>query len=463
MRSAGRACSTPRSNYIALARTTSHAAPHAPRQSGSSRSVESGAERAARFRRSIPWWAIALTLVVLLTAPFAVDPVVDAATRAAVGEGRLELPAAYLSIAPISAVLDTLTLLTVGQHIAIIISVIVLFALVRVIRSRRQPVSVRRETLAAIAVIGAIVLTYVVGLLVPRPMAQLVLSDPEVVSIDFHAHTQYSHDGRSGWTEEDVRQWHRAAGFDVAYITDHATFEGAERGIAANPRVAGEGTMLLQGLEAFYRGEHVNILSAGRRYRGIVSKDLKDVDEEALNLAGLIPATSPVMIETIPGNLSKVTAATVTGGSGVRAIEIVDGSPRGLAQGRKEHDRILKLSDSLNLALVTGSDNHGWGHTAPAWTLMRVPGWRGMTSDSLSRRIEDILRIGRREATKTVERRVAGATDPVSLVLSAPLVAWRMFTALSADERVLWLIWTWGIVILIRGLHAYRIRPSVAA
>lgn len=401
--------------------------------------------------------------MVLVTLPFAVDPVVDGATRAAVGEGRLDLPAAYLSIAPISDVLDTLTLLTVGQHIAIILSAIALFAFVRVWRSRRHSVDVRREAIAAVGLLVVIVLTYAVGLLAPRPMAQLVLSDPEVVSIDFHAHTKYSHDGRSGWTEEDVRQWHRAAGFDVAYITDHATYEGAERGIAANPGQAGEGTMILQGLEAFYRGEHVNVLSAGRRYRGITTADLKDVDEESLKLAGLIASTSPLMIETIPGNLSKITAATISGNVGVRAIEVVDGSPRGLSQGRKEHHRIVKIADSLNLALVTGSDNHGWGRTAPAWTLMRIPGWRGMTTDSLSRRIEDILRIGRREATKTVERRVAGATDPVSLVLALPLAAWRMFTTLSPDERVLWLIWTWGIVILLRGLHAYRIRPSVTA
>src|SRR5437764_10613241 len=51
--------------------------------------------------------------------------------------------------------------------------------------------------------------------------------------------------------------------------------------------------------------------------------------------------------------------------------------------------RIVHIADSLNLALVTGSDNHGWGRAAPGWTLMRIPGWRGMSTDSLSRRIED--------------------------------------------------------------------------
>jgi len=83
--------------------------------------------------------------------------------------------------------------------------------------------------------------------------------------------------------------------------------------------------------------------------------------------------------------------------------------------------------------------------------MMRIPGWRGMPTDSLSRRVEDVLRVLHREATRVVERRVAGGQNPVALALTAPLVAWRMLTTLSADERVMWLIWTWGIVLLVRG------------
>jgi len=306
------------------------------------------------------------------------------------------------------------------------------------------------------------VLMYVSALAAPRPMAQFVASDGLVIAVDFHAHTKYSHDGRPGWGEDDVRSWARGAGFDAVYITDHRSFEGAERGIAANPSQAGEGVMLLQGLEAFYKGEHVNVLSAGRRFRGITTPDLKDIDEQSFVLASLIPATSPVAIETVPANLSKVPAATA-GTPGVTAIEIVDGSPRGLSQTRRDRERIVHLADSLNLALVTGSDNHGWGRAAPGWTLLRIPGWRGMGTDSLSRRIEQIIREGRREATRPVERTIASATNPITVILAAPLVAWTMFTTLGPDERVMWLVWTWGIIVVGRVIGRYRRRPATAA
>ena len=52
--------------------------------------------------------------------------------------------------------------------------------------------------------------------------------------------------------------------------------------------------MLLQGVEAGYNGEHVNVLSAGRRYKGVPTADLRDVDEQSLMLANMFPATTPL-------------------------------------------------------------------------------------------------------------------------------------------------------------------------
>jgi hypothetical protein len=410
----------------------------------------------------IAWFPVGVTLLVMVTALFAVEPIRDAVTLGGVGEARLSVSAGYIAIAPLSAVLDTITLLTVAQHIALLLWVILVYIGWRV-RSTRKPTTPLRETGYAAALLGGILVAYAAAALLPRPMAALATSDDTVLSLDFHAHSKYSHDGRPAWTEDDVRNWHRAAGYDAAYITDHATFEGAERGIASNPGQAGEGTMLLQGLEAFFRGEHVNILDAGRRYKGLTTPDLKDVDEQSLAIAGVITATTPVIIETIPGDLSKVPVKTTQGTTGVSAIEIVDGSPRGLSQTRRERARIVRIADSLNLALVVGSDNHGWGRAAPGWTLMRIPGWRGMTTDSLSRRIEEVLRVGRRESTRNVERRIAGGTSPIALAFAAPAIAWRMFTTLAPDERVMWIVWVWAIALVPRARQAMRSRRASTA
>jgi len=86
-----------------------------------------------------------------------------------------------------------------------------------------------------------------------------------------------------------------------------------------------------------------------------------------------------------------------------------------------------------------------------------------MPTDSLSRLIETILRFGRRQSTRVVERRVADASSPIALAFAGPVVAWRMFTTLSADERVMWLVWTWGLLLLARGGRAYLRRTPNAA
>jgi hypothetical protein len=411
------------------------------------------------FYWRVPWVAVAITVLVLLAAAFAEAPVRDAATLAPLPEAHLDLSAAYIAIAPFSDVLDTLSLLGARQHIVVVASLIIIFLVTRVVRRRLQRgaeggatvrATARREVGYTALFLLGLVMLYLVALAAPRPMAALAAEPSDmIVIVDFHAHTRFSHDGRPGWTPEDVRAWHRAAGFDAVYISDHRTVEGAEQGIADNPREAGQGTMLLQALEAVWRGEHVNVLGATRFYKGITTPDLRDIDEQALTLASLLGGREPIVIETFPGRLDKMIPAAGPGTPGVRAIEVVDGSPRGLDQTRMMRSRIVHLSDSLNIPLVAGSDNHGWGRAAPGWTLLIVPGWRGMNTDSLSSAIEHSLRQGR-EATRVIERRIAGELNGGNVfetALTLPIVSWRMMTTLSADERVMWVVWVWVLAL----------------
>jgi len=84
---------------------------------------------------------------------FAVDPIRDAGSLAGVGEARLDVSPAYMSIAPISSILDTLTLLTVGQHIALLLWVIGVFVVWRVARARGRRTTLAKEGFAVIALL----------------------------------------------------------------------------------------------------------------------------------------------------------------------------------------------------------------------------------------------------------------------------------------------------------------------
>jgi hypothetical protein len=98
-------------------------------------------------------------------------------------------------------------------------------------------------------------------------------------------------------------------------------------------------------------------------------------------------------------------------------------------------------ADSLGLALVTGSNNHGWGRTMLGWTLVRVPGWRAVSPDTLGGRIEDAVRAGRLGDLRAVARRRPIGGSWLAVAAVAPTLGWQTLTALQPAERVVWLVW----------------------
>jgi hypothetical protein len=408
----------------------------------------------SRLRR-LPWLLILLTVLLAISSIIPADAIRNAVDFTAVADARLERSMAYWLLGPISSVFDALTLFSVPQIIGFTLWVFVVYGVSRAVRRRDKPSSAVHEFVYAVVGLVGLLIVYAAAIAMPRPMARLVTTRGGIISVDFHSHTKYSHDGRPGWSATKVRDWHTAAGYDVAYITDHATFDGVAEGIALDSGFVGQGnaTTLLPGLEAFFHGEHVNVLNAGVRYLGLTTADYRQVDDQALSLASLINGAEPVLIETIPGNLNNVIPAAGPRTAGVRAIEIVDGSPRGMSQTYRDHDRILGLADSLNLALVAGSDNHGWGRAAPGWTLLKIPGvWRTYKPDSLANMIDEVIRVAGRRGTYVVERTTA-SRSPIGVAFALPVVAWTVMRTLSSPERIAWLVWLWvpyAIVVLAR-------------
>ena len=143
--------------------------------------------------------------------------------------------ASYTMLAPICTVLDALTLLSLQQHAAVLATAVLCVIIWRVLRALSVRTSILREAGVALATLGTIVIVYGTGAVIPRPMAAIMMHDPNDVVIDFHSHTNSSWDGRSWFTPERNRAWHAGAGFDVAYITDHKSLAGALAGMRRKP------------------------------------------------------------------------------------------------------------------------------------------------------------------------------------------------------------------------------------
>ena len=401
-------------------------------------------------------WPLLITLAIGVTAAFSLSPLVDLAQPRSLAAASLGTPFLYDVLAPASNILDALTLLSPAQYWATFALCVAIFFAPGIARDLRRPrgFSLLSTTLSCLRFIGGTVAVVGIVLVVRRPMASLKLQDPDLIAVDFHSHTAASHDGRSDFDAERNREWHRSSGFNAAYITDHRTFDGALSASERNPSLAGDGMTLLPGVELRDGDEHPILLGANPRRMKITSPDWQGAVVEADG--GPVP---PILLLTIPGNIVRVPVNEYSGAIRLAGIEGSDGSPRGMAQTARDRKGILALADRLHLAIVAGSDNHGWGRAAPAWSVLRIPGWRRMTPATLDIAIRRTILARAPGTTAVIARRTVGSpSGRIETATSGVAVGLLMLRTMNLRERLSWILWSWaaGLLSLMRARRTRR-------
>jgi hypothetical protein len=120
-----------------------------------------------------------------------------------------------------------------------------------------------------------------------------------------------------------------------------------------------------------------------------------------------------------------------------------------MAQTARYMNDILALADKLHLAPVAGSDNHGWGRTAPAWSVLRIPGWRRMTPASLDVAIRRTILARAPGTTKVIARRTVGPpSGRVEAALGGVAVGALMLRTMNLRDRLSWILWSWSAALI---------------
>lgn len=422
--------------------------------------VDTAASRAAARPHALldrePAWAgtrpllipLAMSLVILVAGLFTLAPVQDAVTSREVADVSLGKPITYVLLAPVSDVLDALTLLSARQHVAGLLGALALWAMWRSSRPRgmRQDwvgISISFSTLVA-----CILVAYASVALLPRPMAYLASADPDLIRVDFHSHTKNSRDAHQTFTAESNRAWHRGGGYDVAYVTDHKALAEAQRGRAKFLPGGRKDVILLPGIEADWMGEHVGLLGSEPTIRDMLSANLRNLVVRRSTVASNGSIIEPILIWNHPraDQLEKLPIVGRGSTVDVRAIEISNGAPHGMDLVRRKRQQIVDLARKYNLALTSGTDSHGWGYVAPNWTLLRIKNWRDLNEEQLATRIEGEIREHGFNATRVMERTtVDPGMSTFALAATIFIVPWRMLTTLTAEEREMWMAWIWAI------------------
>lgn len=387
--------------------------------------------------------------IIVAAAAFSVSPLTDAATGLPAPDVSLTFPFFHLLLTPFSVLADFLSFNSGRQHLFWALYLIAGYWLWRWLgpQPKKRLFYVRGAALAdaqaAIAgfllYLGAILLFCAWGALWPRAAARIA-PHADMLSLDFHSHTSRSWDARKSFTPRANLRWHEKTGFHAAFITDHHTQAGAVEAkklsaeeFAARPSAA----RALQGQEIGALGLHIVYLGPSpERPRGGAHQDtLKSLLSGRTALLSLpeFDANYP------PHEWPKLIEA------GAAGFEIANGSPKALAFTRERREALVELCRKANKAVVGATDAHGWGRTAYAWNLMRLPGHERLSPAQLEDAVIAKIRRDGFGAVRVLHRTRVEPSRGLSAALDPLRALWLMLLTLTPAQRLALLLWVWAL------------------
>lgn len=291
------------------------------------------------------------------------------------------------------------------------------------------------------------------GALWHRPMLSLSGIDPNQRVVDFHSHTNASHDVKNTWMRgfdaEANRRWHARAGFDVGFITDHNVVS-RQSPVAGHQspvvNLRSRATTVCPGIEVSAWRAHIVLLGDTlpvdrRRYNGSLEQLLLLLRTSDSAYGSLSVASLPEYRRNHWNRLDQLIAA------GLDGFEIANAAPKANELTRAERDTVIRLARSQNRFVVGVSDSHGWGSTSMVWNLVRLP-----SQDSAGDACGSVLRLLGTgfPAVRVIERHRLRPDSWWPMWLTPVGVVWETWRSMGWGLTIAWLVWIWGIALWVR-------------
>jgi hypothetical protein len=381
---------------------------------------------------------IAIVLSRILAAPGLSDPT-GATLSPAI---HLRTPFLYLVLAPLFALWDGVSMLSMSRLKGFLLGLVLLYLLWRIARAsaprtRGQGFSWRSEILTLAASLVLLFVFIVAGALWHRPMLSLTGTDSNTLAVDFHSHTNASHDVRNtlmrGFDAEANRRWHARAGFDAAFITDHNTVGGlpSRRGKPA----------LCPGIEVSAWRAHIVLLGDTtnidpREYNGSLNELLGLLRTSHSAYQSFSVASLPEYRRNHWQRLDRLLSA------GLDGLEITNAAPKANELSQPERDTVIALARSAGAFVVGVSDAHGWGATSMVWNLVRLPSGTASNTADVCAAILHQLEAGF-SAVQVVERHRLRRDAWWPIWLTPIGVVWEGWRSMQLDVCLAWITWIW--------------------
>jgi hypothetical protein len=400
-------------------------------------------QRPARAGLFLP---LGLTAGLLAARAWPAPPLTDPLHQALPPGLHLAYPVLYVLLAPLFTLWDGVSMLSMSRLQGFVIGLVPLYIAWRggralwwmLVWSDQPPLRapIRRELALIAASLAGLTLFVGVGLLWHRPMAALADVPAGTVVFDVHSHTNVSHDVRGtlmrGYDTEANLRWHRRAGFDAVFVTDHNTVAGLRPHAGAPARCPG--------IEVSAWRAHVVLLGDSvpvdqRRYNGSLDALERLLGESESAYGALSVLSLPEYERNHRLRLDSLVAA------GADGFEIVNAAPKANELGRARRDSIVALARRTNRFVVGASDSHGWGATSLVWNLLPGSGARPEGGAACTAVLAALRRgFG---ATQIVERHRLRPDSGWPRWLTPAGVVWETWRSMNWPLTLSWLAWTW--------------------
>jgi hypothetical protein len=423
---------------------------------------------------------LSLTLLLLVSraagAPALSDPVAGTTLESL----TLSVPVVYLLLGPLFSTWDGISMLSMTRLKGFLIGLVILYLASRILRGilnrrrgykrRRLSRRVNRE-LGVLAVSVIVLLVFLtLGAIWHRPMLSLRGTSAGERVVDFHSHTNTSHDVEGTLMKKfdlDANlRWHARAGFDAVFITDHNA-----------PRLESQVTGGLRAwhLESAIRSEESQeeSLKPGRDHRAPLERvtagcpgievsawrahivllgDTMPVDRSRYNgslqeLLQLLrtsePAYESLSVASLPEyRRNHWQRLDTLIREGLDGFEIVNASPKANELTVAERDSVIELARTHRKFVVGVSDSHGWGATSMVWNLVSVPPATPPTA--ICGAVLSRMRSGF-EAVRIIERHRLRPEAWWPMALTPIGVVWETWRSMGWPLTASWLLWIWLI------------------
>jgi hypothetical protein len=372
----------------------------------------------------------------------------------------LATPPLYLLLAPLFTLWDGASMLSMRRLYGLLIGLALLYLLWRALTAwRLRNLSWWTEIRSLTVSLMALATFLLIGAVWHRPMLSLAGVQPGTLVVDFHSHTNVSHDVRDTWMRgydaEANRRWHRRAGFDAVFITDHNIASRESRVASREPEAAAGGPVLCPGIEISAWRAHIVLLG-----------DTVPVDRRLYNasLDGLLTllrvsdsayhALSVASLPEFRRNHWERLAELVS--AGLDGFEIVNASPKANELSRQDRDSVIGVARAHNRFVIGVSDSHGWGATSMVWNLLPGTPRTNEVCGAVLQRLTDGF-----SAVQVVERHRVRPDDWWPLWLTPVAVVWETWRGMAWPLTLAWLMWIWLLPLL--GHHLSRRRAKSLA